>query len=96
MLRCQWFTLPCVCPPTTIAYHVSVLECAKSRSGLNHLLRNDLQRNSIELTSTRDADKFDQPVDVFDRGNEEEPFATFDLKNQTEKVLIFKHTRSYS
>jgi hypothetical protein len=59
---------------------VSIFESAKSGSGLNDLLRNDLERDSVDLTSTRNADQFDEPVDVVAHRHEEEAFAAFHLE----------------
>ena len=59
---------------------MSIFESAKSGSGLNDLLRNDLERDSVDLTSTRNANQFDEPVDVVGRRHEEEAFAAFHLK----------------
>jgi hypothetical protein len=68
---------------------VSIFEGAKSGSGLNDLLRNDLERDSVDLTSTRNANQFDEPVDVVGRGHEEEAFASFHLeKNKAGFKLV--------
>jgi hypothetical protein len=71
---------------------VSILEGAKSGSGLDDLLRNDLERDSVDLTSTRNADQFDEPVDVVGRGHEEENFAAFHLKKtrQVSKLVSIR------
>jgi hypothetical protein len=68
---------------------VSIFKGAKSGSGLDDLLRNDLQRDSVNLTSTRNANQFDEPVDVVGRGHEEEAFAAFHLdKNKAGFKLV--------
>jgi hypothetical protein len=59
---------------------VSIFKGAKSGSGLDDLLRNDLERDSVDLTSTRNANQFDEPVDVVGRRHEEEAFAAFHLE----------------